>query len=218
MGGKRKSAEIVGSSTSEISPNKQTAKNKHGNVDIPIIDLSLVGTKAFPISVYRGTKGETGLWFARIGPLPGYLGQGETEAAAITSLWKNIGAGPLYDVRRTHRLEPTPENIRYRLEHAKKVHAAKQQADKDGATKSEQLAAIARAGQVSRPALMAAIAMDAFWRGIGGVNSYVARQGYGHMKNAIELGKDPQAYFENNPESAAFFLARLNFPSNKQPR
>jgi hypothetical protein len=192
-----------------------TVKNKHGNVNIAIVERSLLGTKAYPILVYRGSKGEDGVWIARMGAIPGYLGWGQTEIVAIASLWENIGDGPIYDVRGSHRLEPTPANIRHFLEQAQRVHSAKLQADEFGTTNQEQLSAIAKAGHVARSTLSAAIAGAARWERLGGIDTHVQRLGRRHEQEAAELGTDVQAYFQNHPEKAAFFLARHKFPPNK---
>lgn len=192
----------------------KTATNRHGNVRIPVIDRALLGTKEFPLTVYKGEKDEAGVWIARVKDLPGYLGWGGTEAEAIDCLWREIGDGPVYDVRGMHRLAPTAANIRYVLGHAKRVEEARITAE--GTTNSEALAATAKAQHVSRNSLDLAMATGAMWQRLGGIDAYVASLGQSHVKNARDFGSDPEGYFERNPERAIYFLARLKFPKTKK--
>lgn len=187
--------------------------NRHGNVRIPVIDRALLGTKEFPLAVYKGEKDEAGMWVARIKDIPGYLGWGQTEAEAINCLWQEIGDGPVYDVRGMHRLAPTAANIRYVLGHAKRVEAARVPAE--GTTKSEALAETAKAQHVTRNALDLAIATGAMWQRLGGIDAYVASLGHGHVENVRDFGSNPESFFERNPERAIYFLARLKFPKTK---
>ena len=192
----------------------KTATNRHGTVRIPVIDRALLGTKEFPLAVYKGEKDEAGVWIARIKDLPGYLGWGQTEAEAIKCLWQEIGDGPIYDVRGMHRLAPTAANIRYVLGHAKRVEAARVTAE--GTTNSEALAATAKVQRVTRNALDLAIATGAMWQRFGGIDAYVASLGQGHVENARDFGLDPESFFERNPERAIYFLARSKFPKTKK--
>ena len=192
----------------------KTAKNRHGIVDIPVINRSRLGTKEFPLAVYRGTKDEAGLWIARLRDLPGYLGWGNSEAEAIARLWQEIGDGPVYDVRGMHRLAPTAENIRYVLGQAKRVEAAR--AEAEGTPNSAFLAATAKKQHVSRTSVDRAMAMNVMWQRLGGAYSYAATLGSEHAANGAAFGANPEAYFENNPERAEYFLARLKFPEARQ--
>jgi hypothetical protein len=180
-----------------------------------MIDVSRLGSQELPLIVYRGTKDEDGVWFAKIAPLPGYLGWGRTEANAIAQLWDNIGQGPVYDIRGAHNIEPTPANIKKMLDEAKRIENFRVEIPAGLNENDERLAWLARERHISKQNLKSSMLMSQTWQKLGGIDQFIFRLNYldgTNTDNGKKFGQDPQTYLENNPERARLWLARLKFP------
>jgi hypothetical protein len=192
-------------------------KNASGNVEIINVDLSLLGSKKYPIMVFRGEKNESRSWCATFLKLPGYLGLATTEAEAITKLWAMSDQGPIYDVSKCRGLDPTAENIQKLLIQARRDHAASQSVRASGNRNYEAMVAIAKEHSLSVNTLKPALTRGDTWESLGGLNLAVSKLRLGHRVIASVNFKDmesTQAYLEDNPERARLVLARRKFPAH----
>lgn len=190
-------------------------KNAFANGEIIEVDRSVLGSKIYPIVVFRGERNESRTWCATFLKLPGYLGIGQTEVEAIAKLWAMSGKGPIYNVSKCRGLEPTAENIQKSLFRAQRNHAASSMVKGTGTRKHEVIVAVAKENSLSVNSLKLALSREDAWELLGGLNLTVSQLSFDHQGIASGHFRDMasiQAYFEDNPERARLVLARLKFP------
>lgn len=203
------------------APRTRRVNNAFSNGEIIEVDLCLLGSKVYPIMVFRGEKNESGCWCATFLKLPGYLGLGQTEAEAIAKLWAMSDKGPIYDVSKCRGIEPRAKNIQRLLNQAQRDHAASQSVIDSGSRNYEAMVAIARKHSLSVNTLKPALTREDRWQSVGGLNFALSKLGLGHRVIASVSFKDMesmQAYLEDNPERARLVLARQKFPAHNEPR
>jgi len=198
------------------------AKNIFGTRSVPVVPRDLLGTKQYPLMVFRGEKDERDDWFATFAGLPGYLGVGFNEFEAIQQLKEYIRSKPvIYDVSGSHNIEPTPENIRAFLARRTRAHDAAErskgasQPRKHGAIKTAAIEFEARKEGISKHEVKAALERQQRWQQLGGLEHHIASFGPKVEQQARTVMRDAdafQAWLENCPERARFLLAKAKIP------